>query len=144
MNYECEITIDLPRDKVIDLFDNPDNLPKWQPGLQSFEQISGDFGEPGAKSRLVYDENGRTIEMIETITVRDLPDELSFIYEAKGVHNVISNHFYAVGSEQTRWLLKTDFQFSGMMRLMALFMRGAFPKQTRKMMADFKAFAESD
>ena len=143
MNYECDITIDLPRDKVMELFDDPDNLPKWQPGLQSFEQISGEFGEPGAKSRLVYDENGRTIEMIETITVRDLPNELSFIYEAKGVHNVISNHFYELGSDQTRWLMKSEFQFSGMMRLMAFFMRGAFPKQTRKMMADFKAFAEN-
>ena len=67
MKYEVETTIDLPRERVIELFDNPDNLPKWQPTLQSFELISGESGQPGAKSRLVYLEDGREIEMIETI-----------------------------------------------------------------------------
>jgi hypothetical protein len=33
MNYTCEVVIDLPRDRVIELFDNPQNLTKWQPGL---------------------------------------------------------------------------------------------------------------
>jgi len=29
MKYECELIIDLPRDRVIEMFDNPDNLSKW-------------------------------------------------------------------------------------------------------------------
>lgn len=49
MKYESELVIDLPRERVIELFDNPDNLPKWQEGLQSFEHISGEVGQPGAK-----------------------------------------------------------------------------------------------
>ena len=47
MKYSCELTIDLPRDEVIALFDDPDNLVKWQPGLQSFEHISGEAGAAG-------------------------------------------------------------------------------------------------
>lgn len=142
MQYECETVINLPRARVIELFDDPDNLSKWQPGLQSFEHISGELGQTGAQSRLVYDENGRTIEMIETISTRNLPDEFSATYEAKGVHNWVSNHFYEIEPDKTRWVMETEFKFSGMMRVMALFMRGAFPKQTRKMMDNFKQFAE--
>jgi len=29
MRYQTEITINLPRARVIELYDNPDNLPKW-------------------------------------------------------------------------------------------------------------------
>lgn len=44
MKYELEITINLPRERVIELFDNPDNLKKWQEGLQSFSHRSGTPG----------------------------------------------------------------------------------------------------
>ena len=53
MKYTREVVIDLPRDRVIELFDDADNLPKWQEGLQRFEHVSGEPGQPGAKSRLV-------------------------------------------------------------------------------------------
>ena len=49
--YTVAIEIDLPRDRVIELFDNPDNLFKWQTGLQSFDHLSGEPGQPGAKSK---------------------------------------------------------------------------------------------
>jgi len=143
VKYACEVVIDLPRERVIELFDDPDNLAKWQPGLKSFEPLSGEPGRPGAKSRLLFDEKGRKIEMIETVTVRDLPDEFSGTYEAKGVMNWVTNHFVAISPKKTRWVVETEFQFSGLMRLMAPFMRGAFPKQTQQLMQSFKDFAEA-
>ncbi len=143
MKYEIEVTINLPRQRVIELFDSSENLTKWQPGLKSFEHLSGEPGRAGAKSRLVFVENGRRIEMIETITSRNFPDEFSGTYEAPGVMNWVVNRFYEDGPNSTRWVAEQEFKFSGLMAVMALFMRGAFPKQTRKFMELFKAFAES-
>lgn len=143
MKYITEVAINLPRNKVIELFDNPDNMQKWQEGLKSFEHISGEPGQPGAKSKLVYDMNGRKIEMIETITERNLPDLFSGTYEAKGVFNIIQNKFIEESADKTKWITESEFQFSGFMKLMGLFMKSAFPKQTLKMMNDFKKFAES-
>jgi hypothetical protein len=134
--------INLPREKVVRLFDNPDNLSKWMDGLQVFDHISGKQGQPGAKSRLVFDHRGRRLEMIETILSRNLPEEFSGTYETKGVFNKVVNYFYEAGPERTRWVAQNDFQFSGLMNLMALFMRSAFPKQTQKHMENFKLFAE--
>jgi carbon monoxide dehydrogenase subunit G len=142
MKYTKEITINLPRKRVIELFDNPDNLKKWQPGLLSFEHISGVPGQPGAKSRLKYKMGNREVEMIETITKRDLPDEFNGTYEAKGVHNTMKNRFFEIDDHTTRWIAETEFKFSGFMRLMGIFMRGAFPKETEKNMRRFKEFAE--
>jgi hypothetical protein len=60
-SYTVEIEIDLPRDQVIALFDNTENLFKWQTGLKDFEHISGEPGQPGAKSKLTYLYGKRTI-----------------------------------------------------------------------------------
>ena len=46
MHYSVDIEIDLPRDRVIELFDSTENLYKWQRGLQSFEHIEGEPGHP--------------------------------------------------------------------------------------------------
>jgi hypothetical protein len=143
MEYTCELTIHKPRERVTELFDSPDNLSKWQPTLQSFEPISGEPGQPGAKSRLVYDENGRKVELIETITTRNLPDEFTGTYDAKGVHNVVINRFYEDRPDKTRWIVETEFKFSGLMSIVSQFMRGSFRKQPLKLMENFKAYAES-
>ncbi|MEO9851259.1 MAG: SRPBCC family protein [Reichenbachiella sp.] len=144
MNYTVDITIDRPRSEVIELFDNPDNMSKWQPELVSFEPLSGVPGQPGAKSKLHYKMDKRDVEMIETITKNNLPDELAATYETKGVYNVISNRFEVLNENQTKWVSENEFQFTGFMKVMGIFMKGAFPKQTLKFMNQFKAFAEAE
>ena len=145
MKYTREVVIDLPRDRVIELFDNPDNLPKWQEGLQSFEHVSGEPGQPGAKSRLVYDHRGRHIEMIETITERNLPDEFSGTYETEGVWNGMKNRFVEDAPDRTRWIAESEFRCSGLkMKLMTIFLRPMFTSTTMKSLRDFKAFAEGE
>ena len=143
MQYTVEVSINVPREQVIELFDSTENLEKWQEGLQSFEHISGDPGQVGAKSKLLYDMNGRKIEMIETITSRNLPQEFSGTYEATGVFNSIQNHFYEQGADKTRWVAENEFKFSGIMMIVSLFMRGSFRKQSLKTMEAFKTFAEN-
>jgi len=142
MQYTVEMTIDLPRERVIELFDDPDNLPKWQEGLQSFEHIDGELGKPGGRSRLTYDMGNRVVKMIETIETRSLPDEFTALYEADNVWNRVANRFHEHGEGQTLWQIETEFRFTGLMRLFALFMRKAFPKQTLETMESFVAFAE--
>ena len=143
MHYAVEIEIDLPRDRVIELFDNPDNMSKWQQGLQSFEPLSGEPGQPGARSRLLYVMGNREIELIETITLRDLPARFDGTYETKGVYNEVKNRFIELGPDRTRWESENEFRLTTwMMKLMGLFIGGAFRQQSLKYMQDFKAFAE--
>ena len=144
MKYTQEITINLPRKKVIKPFDNEDNLTKWQPGLISIDHVSGDKGKKGAKSKLIFDENGRKTEMIETILVSNFPDEFFAKYEMKGVENWQKYHFLEDGPNKTKWRAENEFQFSGLFNLLGIFMRGSFPKQTYKYMEFFKDFAEEN
>lgn len=142
MKFTVQIDIALPRDRVVELFDSADNLFKWQRGLKSFEHISGTPGQPGAKSRLVFKMGKRNFSLIETITKRALPDEFDGTYDAKGVHNIVRNRFIETGPSATRWVSECEFQFRGLMRIMAFLMKKAIPKQNLRFMQDFKAFAE--
>jgi hypothetical protein len=143
MEYTNEITIERPRSLVVELFDDPENMKHWQEGLLEFEHVSGDPGQPGASSRLLFERSGRKIEMIETVVKRDLPHEFHGKYTTEGVENWVKNYFIAEGPNKTRWVTENRFEFSGMMRIVSFFMRGAFPKQTQQFMQDFKEFAES-
>lgn len=142
MQYNSKITLDVPREKVIAYFDNIDNMQYWQEGLISYEHLEGNPGQPGAKTLLKYKMGKREIEMVETITVRNLPDEFSGRYEAKGVWNEVKNFFHEEG-EKTRWITENEFIFQHFfMKLMGFLMPGAFKKQSMKYLEDFKSFAE--
>ncbi|MBX7041362.1 MAG: SRPBCC family protein [Ignavibacteria bacterium] len=142
MKFTVQTEIDLPVTKVVELFDNPENLKHWQPGLVSFEHLSGTPGQPGAKSRLRYKMGKREIEMIETITVRDLPAEFSGTYEAEGVVSTVKNFFKPVSENKTLYITENEFSFSGFMKVIGFLMPGAFKKESQKYLLQFKEFAE--
>ncbi|CAM3516777.1 hypothetical protein FSS13T_08740 [Flavobacterium saliperosum S13] len=144
MKYTCEVDINQPVDKVIALFDNPDNLKKWMDGLQHFEHLSGEPGQPGAKSRLKFKMGKREMEMIETVTVRNLPEEFSGTYEMEGTLNTIKNKFIPISDTKTRYVTENEFQFDNlMMKILGFLMPGMFKKQSMKYLESFRKFAES-
>lgn len=142
MKYTVEIDILLPRERVIELFDNTDNMYKWQPGLVSFEHIEGEPGQEGAKSRLKYKMGKREIEMIETITKRDLPNEFTGTYEANGVWNEVQNLFKEENGV-TKWTSHNEFRCTGFMKILMWLMPSSFKKQSLNYLKDFKKFAEN-
>lgn len=144
MKYSVDIIIDQPVSKVVELFDNPDNMGKWMDGFVSFEHLEGNPGHPGAKSRLKFNSGGREMEMIETITVRNLPQEFTGTYETKGVYNIVKNQFIALPGNRTHYISEQEFQFTGFLKIVAFLMPGAFKKQSKKYLENFKKFVESN
>lgn len=143
MKYSIETTIDLPRDEVVRKLDSTDNLKHWQTGLIGVEHLSGTPGEVGAKMKLKYKFGKREMELVETIIKRKFPEEFHATYDAKGMHNIQQNYFRENSDGQTTWRSQNEFIASSfLLRLMIFLMPGAFKKQTRKYMEDFKSFAE--
>ena len=143
MKYTSEVTIDIPRARVIDLFDSTENMYKWQVGLKSFKLVSGDPGQEGAISEMVYEGRKGDLAMTEIITKRNLPDEFHGIYKARGVNNEMYNYFQESAPGSTIWRTVSVFRFRGLMALMAPFMKAAFKNSTLMNMERFKAFAEN-
>jgi len=142
MKHTNEIIINLSRKRVLELFDSTENLYKWQKSLKNFEHLSGESGEVGAKSKLTYKQGKGNFELIETITVKNFPDEFSGTYEAKGMFNEVKNYFYEIDENTTKWVSESEFKFSGFMKIISLFMSGSFKKESLKFLTQFKEFAE--
>lgn len=144
MKFSCSVDIENPIARVIELFDNPENLKEWQDGFVSLEHLSGTPGEAGAKSRLIYKIGKREIELTETIRVKNLPDEFTALYEAKTMSNTMTNRFIKLSDNQTRYESEIEYiQFVGILpNLMAKLMPGMFKKQVQKWMDQFKVFVE--
>ncbi len=142
MKYTTEVIINLPRTKVIELFDNTENMYNWQEGLKSFEPISGDPGQEGAQSKMVFEGRKGDLEMTETITKRNFPDEFHGVYKARGVYNEMLNYFTDLEDNKTLWRTVSIFKFSGLMAIMAPFMKVAFKNNTLLSMERFKSFSE--
>ena len=144
MRYRFELEIEVPRERVVELFSDEQNLYQWQPDLVSFESLDGDKArDVGSRTRQIHRMGKREIEMIETITVHDPPERYSATYEADGIWNLIENHFVNVDDQRTRWILDSEFNCSGIViRLMTIFAPGMFKRQTMTFMQRFKEFAE--
>jgi uncharacterized membrane protein len=144
MKFKCEVQIDLTINKVIELFDDIDNLKEWQDGFISYEHISGKPGETGAISQLNYLSGKREIELIETILVKNLPLEMTSKYEHQHMVNLMTTRFHRLNKNKTLYEAEIEYtQFNGFMpKLMATLFPGMFKKQTQKWLNQFKDFAE--
>jgi len=143
MKYTSDVRIRLGREELLALFDNSENLKKWQPGLKHMKHLSGEPGQEGARTRLVYEGRKGDLIMTETISKKNLPDEFHFTYRAKGVFNEVYNYFSEPEKGTTLWKSVNIFQFRGLMALMAPFMKKAFIQNTLLNMDHFKIFAET-
>ncbi len=144
MKYTCEITIDLPRDEMVALLDDPQNLKHWQRGLKSYKALSGEPGTEGAQMEIEFRSGKRDIVMIETLIKYNPPHEIHATYDTKGVHNIQKNIFEELDADRSRWISHSEFQFdSFFLKLMGWVIPGAFRKQSQQFMEDFKHFAET-
>lgn len=142
MKFHLETVVDIPFSRLITLFENPENLHKWQPSVISFKRLTGEIGQVGATSELYYDMIVKKITMKETILERDLPGLFVLRYDTDGASNTVTNNFKELPNGKTRWIMQNDFQFAGVMRFAAKPLKGIFKKQTELTMNRFKKFAE--
>jgi len=144
MKFTLELPIDKPRAEVWKAFDNPENINKWQPSLISFETVSGTQGQPGAVSKLTFEEHGRQFELTERVTYRAEPDRLDSVYENNVTDNIVRNTFSERGAEQTLWVMETEFKFKTfIMRIVGPLAKKNFVARMQKDMDRFKEMVES-
>lgn len=143
MKIRTEVIIDADRRSVWRLFDDPENMKRWQPNLKSWTRIEGERGHPGSVAELIYDENGRDIRMIECVTERREPDFMAGSYASDFGNAIIVNHFEEVSDGQTRWVAYWNYTFKGVFRLLSPLLRGSMRKRLDDDLQRFKLFVES-
>jgi hypothetical protein len=153
VKYVVSTEIALPREQVVQLLADPVHLPKWLRGLVLHEPLTGVHGQVGTTSRVVLRMGQQEIEATETIIRRE-PSDLRGVPGGTAVHfdrEIVTKDMWNAARERltevtpgtTLWESENEYRFSGLpMRIVSQVMRGAFRKQSRQHMMDFKAFAE--
>ncbi len=144
MKMKVEAEIRASRDFVWAVFENPDNLTRWQPTLESFTHRTGEVGQPGATSELVYNENGKKITMIETVTERQKPQFMAGIYDSARATSLIVIHLEEIDDNTTRFVSYTNMKFKGMMKIMSVFVAKSIRDRTEADLNRFKLLVETD
>ncbi len=143
MKYTLELPINKPRTEVWEAFDNPQNIKQWQPSLTSFQALSGRPGQPGAISKLTYEEHGRTFELIEKVIYREEPNRFESTFENDFAVNTVRNTFTEETKEQTLWVVETEYKFKTLvMRIAGPLMKKNYVARTQKDMERFKEMVE--
>ena len=143
VKYALRISIALPRERVAELFGDPQTWQHWQMSLVDYEPMSGKPGEPGSKTRLLHRFGRRCVEMIESVESSNLPEELVCVYEAPGAWNRVAHRFHELTPTETDWEFDTEFRCTGPLRLLAWLAPGVFRKASLRDMQAFKRFAEA-
>ncbi len=144
MKIKVEAEIRASRDFVWAVFDNPDNLPRWQPTLESFTHQTGKAGQPRVSSELVYNENGKKITMTETVTERRKPQFMAGIYESARTTSLIVIHLEEIDDNTTRFVSYTNMKFKGIMRILSLFVGNSIRIRAEADLNRFKLLVETD
>ena len=140
LNYTFELEINASLKAVTDLYSNHDLLPKWQGGLIRVETLPLKNGLPNYS--LTYQTGRRKFKITETIIRNELPRHYDVQYKLKGLTQIMKNSFSATDGNSTKWNSEVEFQFRGLMSLIARFMKTGFEQQTLAVMQSFKRFVE--
>lgn len=143
MKYQTQCIINSSINEVIAVFEDLEKLKYWQKGLKSSTLIKGGKGEVGSKRRFIIKLEGQEISMIETITFKNLPHQWHGRYTSNGLESIQQNYFTSINENQTKWVSKSEFVFSGWMILVSKVLPGIFKKRSETIMADFKNYVEN-
>ena len=137
------ITIQQPVEKVWALLMDPENLKHWLTGFVSLEQLSGKADEPGSTSKMTFKENGKLVEVIETITVSKPNQQFAFNMKHKSFENETDIRLIPFGN-RTEMMQTVQFSPKGtLMKIMTPLLKGVMKKRMTNELLAFKKFAES-
>ncbi|MDF1697066.1 MAG: hypothetical protein P1U56_14585 [Saprospiraceae bacterium] len=145
MKYTCEIIVDVNREKCIELWLDERRLAEWQDGFQYKNWLDGVANENHAKAYILFEQNGRNLELEELIIKNQLPDYIEGKYTHVHMTNTQKVMFDVLDVNRT--MIRTDvhyIQFSGFIpKIMGMLFPRVFKKQSQKWLNQFKVMAEN-
>ena len=139
MNYQVELLIDAPFEKVATLYVDLNLMPIWEIGLKSIEHTEKHLFETNSKGIFHFEFGEHKMPMKVSVEKNDLPYQIIQIFEVPGAWNRCDNHFLDRG-EQTLWQMDVTFKFENDMNVPL----ERFVEKTKASMTVFKTFAEKD
>jgi hypothetical protein len=138
IQYTTTITINAPLSKSWSAFLNPDTSTLWIRNLDTIVHVSGNPGEIGSVSKLLFSDNERKVEMLETITERENFKVLAFRSELESLMTIQQRVVFAGNDSQTTIDSENEVVAKGFFMRLALW--GAKTSMKEQMDTSFEKF----
>jgi len=142
MKSVIRLEIDVPQERLAELYANPENNTEWMDDLERYEPISGERGMPGSKYRLIP-KKGKML-FVATVVARNLPTEIQLDLDASNVNVSVKGTFVALSSARTQLISEEIFRFKGLFNKLFGWLAGSSIRNAhRRHMESFKRYAET-
>jgi len=142
MRYTCQVELELPRSRVLELMTDPARAAEWMPGLESYTAVQGQAGRPGSVSELRFSGvpgQGLLVEKVE----RSDEHHHDVVHLVGPVRNETRNTFTDLPGGGTSWVAEHVFHLPpGMAQGLGPIGEQAFRENTQRSMETFKRWAE--
>lgn len=145
MKYANKVEINLPLEKVVELWKNENYYKEWQSGFVESIPMKGVPGEKGAQSEIHLLHNNRKMKLLETVLESNLPTERVVLVEHEHMSNTMASRFKDLGNSKTEYIAEIEYiKFNGFLpKVMAKLFPGMFKRQSQQWLDQFKKFAEA-
>ncbi|PKQ62232.1 hypothetical protein BZG02_13010 [Labilibaculum filiforme] len=140
--YQLETEINRPVSEVFQLFNDRDLLSEWLTEVKSFETITETENKIGSKYKMMIDNDGKIVELIETLTAYKENEMIEMDFVANWMHK--SNRFTFEKSDKgTRLIAKYSIEGTNpFAKSLFLFFTKSFQGIDSNNLDRFKTFAE--
>ncbi len=143
MHISLDIEIERPVSALKDLFKSQSRARLWMRGHDADIRLHGDGTAPGHWIEMTQRAGNLTVQALAVLVEYDWPDRVVFSTQAAGTAALVVNRFFASDQESTLWQLDKHYQFSGLTRLAAPFLRNRIRQTDWAGMQEIKAIAEA-
>jgi uncharacterized protein YndB with AHSA1/START domain len=143
VDYIVEIEVDKSLEETWTLFNDHTVMDQWVKGVKSFDPIDTTSAMVGNTYKMIVEDNGREIEMIETITAWEPNTRIVMEFDAGDMHKVNDIRF---ASKDGKTIITNDASCRGttyFTKCMFPYFKGMFRNIDKEMFEDFKKMVES-
>lgn len=101
-SYISEVDVDAPVDQAFAIFSNPSWMSEWMEGFKSIENLSGAPNEVGSRWKLVVEQEGERMELIEEVTAYKANELFAFTLDAEPLTSEVEIRFIPLDSTTTK------------------------------------------
>ena len=142
LENETRVMVEKPKDHVWAKFQDESKMGEWLEGFKSIETFEGEPGTVGSKHRLKFENDGREIEMVETVTANEAGKRFAFNLENEVMYSDIEVTLVDKGLS-TEVIQKEKFHGQNVFwHSLFYWLKSSLAENSKKNMDNFKKYAE--
>ena len=143
--YSVSVEVNKPIEEAWEVLMDESKMGEWLTGYKSMELIEGEPLTVGSKHKMIFEERGNDVVLIETVTAIDPPREFAFNLDHELMNVSTRMTLERIGSDRTRLVSDTETRSPKLLwKIIMPFMTPQMKKRNRGDLEKLKAMIESN